>query len=753
MKTPAPDREPRLADLLSRIKEVASFRRFATPRELTRLVRNDLATLISERFAETRPPAQAPASHGPRPLPVATTSLIGRESAINEVADLLGQPDVRLVTLTGPGGIGKTRLAMAAGERLRDDLTMRAVFIPLVGVTEPERIWATIGRAVGADMTATNAPKQALIEQLGSGDRWLLILDNLEQMVEVGAELEELLGRCPDAKVLATSRTVLRLRAEHEYPVPPLALPTDPVDGSVQEATSGPAVALFVDRARAVNHDFTLTDANCATVVAICRRLEGVPLAIELAAARTRVLDVEALLRRLTASLDALGTGSPDLPARQHTLRSTVEWSVGLLDDQERSLLETVAVFVDGWTIDAAAQVADLDENVAIDLIEALAQHSLVSMDYAQFGPRPRMLETIRAFVAERLQARPDADEIRRRHAAYHRDLAEQADLRLRASGHQEWLERLELEAANLEAAVRWYQTNDTRPLPHLFRVLWTFWFLRGHLSEARVWADQLLPAADSLDSEARAELVWSAQVAALEVGDDDMALAANERLGPLLDGIRDPFLAAVSRLAVGWTLPIVGDMDGAVRNTSICLDLLRDQDEPFWTTLAVGSLGELELGRDNDDDALGHVSEARDLADRMGNVWLAAWARSMLATLAVRRGHLSDATATLHEALDLSLAAGSTTEVALCIVAYAGLELAQHDPEQAALLAGAADGLRRRAGLRAWPGIRPTEAQLVAHIHDEIGADHFDRRFASGGRLTQQEALARLPRANVPAP
>ena len=753
VKSPAPDREPRLADLLSRMHGAASFRRFATPRELARLIRNDLATLLSERFADTTPPAQAPVSHGARPLPVATTSLVGREAAIDEVVGLLGQPDVRMVTLTGPGGIGKTRLGTATGERLRDDLSMRVVFIGLAGVTEPEAIWATIGRTVGADMTSTIAPMDALVERLGGGDRWLLILDNLEQAVEVAPEFEEMLGRSPNVKVLATSRTVLRLRAEHEYPVPPLALPTDPVGGSVQEAMAWPAVALFVDRARAVNHEFNLTEANAGAVVAICRRLEGVPLAIELAAARTRLLEPDELLRRLTTSLDALGTGPPDLPERQHTLRSTVEWSVGLLNDRERSLLDTVAVFVDGWTIEAAATVAGLEDDVAIDLTEALAQHSLVSLDHAKFGPRPRMLETIRAFVAERLEARPDAEEIGRRHAAHYRDMAEQTDVRLRGPGYSEWLERLQLEAGNVGAAVRWYLARDRAPLPHLFRVLWAFWFLRGHLSEARVWIDQLLPAADSLDSEARAELMWTAQVAALEVGDDDTALAADERLEPLLEGIRDPFLGAVSRLAVSWTAPIVGDIDRAVQNTSICLDLLHDQNEPFWTTLAVGSLGGLELGLDRHGDALSHVNEARDLADRFGNAWLAAWARTILATLAVRTGRLSEAKATLDEALHLSLAAGSTTDVTLCLVAYAELALAQRDPERAALLAGAADGLRRRAGLRAWPALRQSEADLLSHIRDEIGADRFDQVYQTGERLSQLEALATLPNVQSATP
>ena len=249
-----------------------------------------------------------------------------------------------------------------------------------------------------------------------------------------------------------------------------------------------------MDRARAVRPGFALTEGNAAAVAEICRRLEGLPLAIELAAARTRLLDPAALLDRLAASLDALGTGAVDLPERQRTLRATVEWSVGLLDDAERSLLEVAAVFVDGWTIQAAAQVAGLEEDRALELSEALARHSLVYVDSTELGPRSRMLETVREFVAERLAARPDAAEVGRRHAGYYRALAEQADRPLRGAGQGEWLERLEAEAGNLAAAVRWYLAHDPGPLPHLFRVLWLFWSQRDLEGEARSWVEQLLP-------------------------------------------------------------------------------------------------------------------------------------------------------------------------------------------------------------------------------------------------------------------
>ena len=440
VKAPAPDREPRLAELLARIEAEGSesYRHFRTPAELGRLVRDDLAMLLSERFAAARPAAAAaalPSPQGPRPLPVDATSLVGREEAIEEVAGLVGRPDVRLVTLTGLGGIGKTRLAVAVGERLVDRFGAGTAFVPLAAVTDPGLVLAGVARAVGAELAGAGSPLEALVEYFGD-DRWLLILDNLEQVVDAAGDLDALLARCPGVVILATSRTVLGLRAEREYPVPPLPLPADPATVPVEALAASPAVALFVDRARAVRPGFTLTAGNAAAVAEICRRLEGLPLAIELAAARTRLLDPDALLGRLARSLDALGTGAVDLPERQRTLRATVEWSVGLLEDAERSLLETAAVFVDGWTVEAAAQVAGLDEDRALDLTEALARHSLIYLDPAGDGPRPRMLETIRAFVAERLAARPDAAEVERRHAGYYRALAGQAERPLRSADH-----------------------------------------------------------------------------------------------------------------------------------------------------------------------------------------------------------------------------------------------------------------------------------------------------------------------------
>ncbi len=750
VKAPAPGREPRLADLMARIRQEASYRTFSTPAELDRLVRDDLAVLLSERFAAastpspvTAPPPRTSSWTAPA-LPVSTTSLVGREQAIGEVVALIGHDQARLVTLTGPGGVGKTRLALATGERLQDRYGAGTVFVPLAAVTRPELILAGIGRAVGADLAGVSSPVEALAEQLGDG-RWLLILDNLEQVVQAARDLGELLGRCAGVDILATSRTVLGLRAEREYPVPPLPLPVYSAGAPVGQLASSPAVALFLDRARAVRPGFALTEDNAEAVAQICRRLEGLPLAIELAAARTRLLDPDALLRRLESSLDALGTGAVDLPERQRTLRATVEWSTGLLDDAERFLLETTAVFVDGWTTEAAARVSGLGQDRTLDLTEALARHSLIQLDSPGRRLRPRMLETIREFIAERLAARPDAAEIERRHAGYYRALAEQADRPLRGPGQDEWQELLQAEAGNLAATVRWYLANDPAPLPHMFRALYPWWSLRDHQAEAWPWVDQLVPAAGSLDPQARAELLWTATVLAGDMGDDPAALVARQGLGPLLKEIRDPFLRAVSHLALAWTSPIAGDFAGALREASASLEQLRAQDEPFWTVLAAFTAGSIETTAGRYDDALRHLSEARDLAEGFDGTWLTAGSRVQLGVLAVVRGRLDEAKGLLDEALSLSLASRSTPFVALTLAAYARLEFAEGDPVRAARLKGAAEGLRKRGGLQAWPMLRQGEDELVTQIRQTLDAHRFDQAFSAGTRLSQREAVAAL--------
>ncbi len=746
VKAPAPDRDPRLTDLLSRLAHHSSYRTFHSTSELARLVRDDLATLLSERFAATTSADTGRPRTGRHVLPVAITALVGRDDALVDIEQMVTDPDARLVTLTGPSGIGKTRLALAVADRVGDHFPAGCVFVPLAAISQPELALSDIGRALGAQL-GTASPLDVLIDQLGDA-RWLLVLDNLEQVVAIATDLDEVLRRCPGVTILATSLTVLRLRAEREYPVPPLLLSAE-AGGELDDVRASPALALFVDRARAVRPSFTLTAANAPIIARICQLLDGMPLAIELAAARTRLLDPELLLARLSTSLDALGTATVDAPDRQRTLRATVEWSIELLDPEERSLLDVMSVFVDGWTVEAASEVAGLDEGHAVDMAEALCRHSLVVAEMTTFGSRCRMLNTIRAFVVERLANRADADDIGRRHAECFRQMAVAADVPLRGMRQSAWADRLQVEMGNIAAAVHWYLDHDQRALPHMFRTLSLFWILRDHLAEARTWIDRVLPIADSLDAPAKAELLWSSAIVVTDIGDDTAALAVRGRLVPAQEAIRetDPFLYALSRQTEAGLSALEGDVGGALDTALQAVAEFRALDEPFWTALAVLQAGFLEIIAGRLDDALDHLQEVREIATEFDGTWLSAWACAALGNLAIIQGRLDDAAELLDEALRWSLAADSPRSVTLCVAAFSRLAFARQDPERAAMLAGAADGLRQRAGLRPWPTLRQGEMELLGAIRQDLDAERFERAFATGTAMHQADMVTLIQR------
>jgi predicted ATPase len=748
VKAPAPEREPKLEALIQQIEAEGtdSYRTFGSARELARLVRDDLATLLSERFGaragRTDGSASAARHEVTRParsLPVTSTSLIGRDHDVAEVVKLLETPAIRWVTLTGPGGIGKTRLAIAVAERLDAHYPRGAVFVPLESIAQPELVLPRIAAALGATIEGTRSPFDVVVERVAEAPT-LLVLDNLEQVVSAAPELDRLLARCAGLRILATSRTVLRLRAEREYSVAPLTVPSSS-DPRPIEPLALPAVQLFVDRAQAVRHGFALTGDNALAVVEICRRLEGLPLGIELAAARTRLLEPRALLARLGSRLDALGTGPVDLPQRQRTLRATVEWSLALLDDDERRMLAALSIFADGWTVAAAVSVAGLSEDRTLERLDALAGHSLVSVEALDVEPRFRMLASIRELAAERLAAGDDQTAVERRHATYFGALVGNADWPQERQA--EWAARMRAEEGNLRVAIRWFLVHDIAPLPHVFRILWLFWQMRDRMPEGRAWIQELELRSDELDDRGRVELSLISAVTAVEVGDDAAALTTLERIRRLEGRIHDPHLESAAHLAVSWVLPLVNDFEGALRAAATARDGFRERNEPFlgWAALTVGLL-EGTLGRH--EAALASLTEASELGRRFGNHWLKASARTQLAALAVRAGRLDDARAHLVG----SVPASGESELGIqpltfSLVAGARLALAEGDARRAALSLGAADGLRQRAGLRAWPSMRSDEAELVARVARGLEPGLFKDAFAVGAELGRRDAVA----------
>ena len=671
---------------------------------------------------------------------MASTSLIGREHDVAEISKLLETDGVRLVTLTGPGGIGKTRLAVAVGAQLEVRYPQGAVYVPLASIAQPELVLPRVAAAVGASLEGARPAVDVVSERLGETPT-LLVLDNLEQVIRVGSELDQLLARCPGLRILGTSRTALRLRAEHEYRVDALTVPPFARRATLEELASLPAVELFVDRARAVRYGFALTADNAPDVAEICRRLDGLPLAIELAAARARLLEPRLLLERLVRSLDALGQGPTDLPERQRTLRATVEWSIGLLDDTELKMLATLSVFVEGWTIGAATHVSDLTEERTLDLLDALARHSLVSVDSTNAEPRFRMLSSIRELAAERLAAGADRANVERRHAEYFGALVENADWPLQRQA--EWADRLRADEGNLGVAIRWFLNHDITPLPHMFRILWLFWQMRDRLPDGRAWIQELRLRADALDDRARAELWFVSVVTALEVGDDEGALAEVTGLERLDGRIDDPSLKSAAQLAISWVRPIGDDLEGALQAALTALDGFRRRNEPFlgWAVFTAGLL-ELALGRH--DAARVHLAEASALGGQLGNHWLRSSARTQLASLAVATGHLDEARALLRESVDAREDAElSTQTLTFSLIAHAQLALVEGDSRQAALALGAADGLRQRAGLRPWPSTRRSETELRARVAGKLGPEVMEQALADGSRMDRADAIA----------
>ncbi|MGD9572261.1 MAG: DUF4062 domain-containing protein [Thermoleophilia bacterium] len=488
VKRPAPEMEPGLTTMLARVQgeDTASYRPFTAIDELRDLLLDDLAVLLTERFDG----AQEAAPSAPRPrhnLPAPASTFIGRETELRDVVGLIDADDVRCVTLRGPAGTGKTRLAIRAAAEEVGRFGDGVFFIDLSAERAADDVFAAVARALGIALAGEARPAEVLAAEL-SGRHVLLVLDNFEQAMPAAGGLVELLERCPAVKVLVTSREALRVRGERAFPVPPMSLPDD---GDLGSAAGSEAVRLFCDRAAAVHPGFRLGEGNGAAIVAICRGLDGLPLAIELAAARTQVLDVDDLRVRLMDRLDVLRGGPRDLPERQRTLREAITWSDDLLTPGERRMLRLFAVFSGARLPDLEATAARMDGFADVDVIDALGSlvdKSLVqSSTGAQGGPRFFMLRTIRAYALERLDETPDlAAAARRAHAEQFTDLAVGLHRQLAEASRGEVLTALADELGNVRTAWReWAGRTDVVQLNRLLAPLWGYYDARGDYRSA----------------------------------------------------------------------------------------------------------------------------------------------------------------------------------------------------------------------------------------------------------------------------
>lgn len=516
----APDAPAPLCWAIERCLAKEPDKRYVSTRELAR----ELAA-IREHFSEN--PVQ-PAETRPSNLPIQRTELVGREKEVAAVKELLLRQDVRLVTVTGPGGIGKTRLAVEAANELTERFRGGIYFVPLAPLNDPGLIASEIVQTLGLHMTGGQSPLEILKKYLQDPSRpaMLLLLDNFEHLIHVAPIVAELLAAGPNVKILVTSRAALHLYGEREFPVPPLGLPDSRSTPSPEALSQYPAVALFIQRAAAAKPDFELNRENASAIAEVCTRLDGLPLAIELAAARVKVLSPSSMRARLASRLQLLKGGAKDLPERQQTLRATIDWSYDLLSAVEQKLFRRLSVFVGGCTLESAEAVCNAKDDLELDVLDGMAsmvdKSLLQQIAQANGESRFSMLETIREYAIEKLEANGEDRATKRAHAAYCLVLAEEDSDAQTEEGEPELLSRFRPEQDNFRASIEWLiQTGDAEWGLRLGAALFRFWELREQLAEGRDWLDKLLRLTSSAaSSKGRARALFAGGVLASEQGD-----------------------------------------------------------------------------------------------------------------------------------------------------------------------------------------------------------------------------------------
>jgi predicted ATPase len=757
VKSPAPDRQPRLAELLARIRDEGgiSYQHFSDPAELQQLVENDLAVLLSERFEMTRPGQAATGGASQAgALPVPATPLLGREQEAAAVEDLVSREGARLVTLTGPGGVGKSRLMVEAAGRLGPGFADGVRFVDLAAVSAADLVAPAIAAGLGL---STSAGQLAADLQAYLRDRRLLLaLDNFEQVIGAAPLLAGLLAAAAGLVVLATSRAVLRLSGEREFAVQPLPVPPAGIAPDVGQLRRYASVSLFTERARAADQGFELTVGNGGAVAEICRRLDGLPLAVELAAARVRLLSPQALAARLDERFSLLTGGARDLPERQQTLRNTLEWSFGLLPAGEQALFARLGVFAGSFSLPAAEAVGngspEQDQaGPVMDRLGALVDSSLVRPQTRSDEPRFSLLETIREYALERLRAQGDWVQAHDRHAAYFRALAEPADADLTGTGQLAWLDRLEAEHDNLWAAMSWLAGHG--PLEqavHLSTVTWRFWWLRGHAAEyARVGDDFV---AGSKDLPPYQQAMALTQAGSVFAANGDLARGRQlfEQSLPLYRQAsenRGVILNAIVLAALGQFAGVSQDYAQASRlldESQAVLRGLRDDlagydllQHRLAVVLVDNFLGQVRLAQGDNNAAAQLIADGLAVARRAEDRISLLVSLYDLALARQAQGDLAGAAAPLQEGLALAAKAGDETSAAYYLEVLAAVAAGQQDnPQRAVRLFAAARSILDTRGsgwLHAFVPRVPPDDGVLAALRSRIGDPAFEQAQAWG--------------------
>jgi predicted ATPase/class 3 adenylate cyclase len=727
-----------------------------------------LHQLTAPDLAATFPPL-ATLDARPNNLPTQLTSFVGREEELAAACDLLAAN--RLVTLTGPGGTGKTRLSLQVAASAIDDHPDGVFFVPLETVRDPALVASRIAAEIGLAESGGRSGQEILIEWL-AGKRVLLVLDNFEQVAEAGPIVAEILRAAAGLKVIVTSRSPLRVSGEQEFPVPGLPVPPDPGRLSAYELalqggagrvdpallTTYEAVRLFIARAVAVRPDFSVTNENAPAVAAICARLHGMPLAIELAAARVKLLSPDAILTRLVHQLDVLAAGARDLPARQQTLRGAIAWSYDILDDPLRRLLDRLSVFAGAFDLEAAEGIGGPSSEIGVDVLDgllALADQSLIrSLD--SDPPRFRMLETIREFAAEMLDQGDDAGVIHGRHTQWYLDLAEASAPGLAGAEQRSLLERLEREHDNIRAVLdRAAAAGDGPAAIRTAFAMWRFWQKRGHLNEARRRLEAMAAAPWSrTDPTLRARLMealggvlwWQADLVAMKAAYAE-AVEIWRTLGEKQE-IANSLYNYAFAFAVNpdpRTDPATADPDGVGARAleeahALYLELgdRRGQANVLWGMgnreyfLRLPAAGETRF------------RAANDLFREVGDSTMAAWAKHMLGGALLRQDRYEEARSVLRDALTHFHEASDTSGLALVLDDLASQAVADDDLPRAARLRGTARRLTVVTGATLAGFIDEAfEHGVRPHVSGKLSPEDLARYEAEGAAMTLDEAVA----------
>jgi len=691
-------------------------------------------------------------------LPVPMTPLVGRERDLEQVIATLIGPGIRLVTLTGTGGVGKTRLSLAAAAALDQDFPQGVFFIPLAAVRDAGVMWKTIadGLDVAGDVPAADAVAGYLRDR-----RALLVLDNLEQLEGAAGVVTGLLATAPGLVVLATSRRPLHLPGERELPVPPLQVPRE---ASVEEVSACGAARLFVQQASMSRPGFTLTAANAADIAAVCERLDGLPLAIELAAARIRLLAPRALLARLGHSID-LAAADVGQSSRQQTLRNAIAWSYDLLTPDLAEAFRRVGVFAGGCDLDALAAVSAPEHGPGaqgvgvdpLDLAAGLLDVSLVTVtDGIDGEPRVGMLETIREYALERLERAGDADDTRRRHADYYAGLAERADEQLRGGGpaHLAALDRLEAEHDNLRAALNWsLQTPAAGPAPadgerattglRLAQALAYFWYRRGHAAEARRWLERAIDLTAEDGGAPLAQLAHWLGVLLQQQGEPQAARQLLERSLAIWRDLGDRDQQARELNSLGITHHHLDDFDTARFLLEDSAAICRETGSDMRLAAALTNLGQLESDAGNFDRATQVLQEALAIDRKQGDMLGVAMDQQSLAGVALRSGQAREARDLLADMAEYVVSCGDPELLATTLEMCAANAAQLGEALRAARIAGAAEAVRQKSGIPIKKPEMPEE--FLAPARATIAPEAWDAALAAGRALTQQQTGALL--------